>query len=68
MSATSWSSRSPNFRVDVRPFGPNSDNGNLILKWWRVQEQNSLSGIPAATRNEGYERERQIEEVSAVAT
>jgi len=27
-----------------------------------------LPGIPAVTRNEGYERERQIEEVSAVAT
>jgi len=25
------------FRVGARLCGPNSDNGNLILKWWRVQ-------------------------------
>jgi hypothetical protein len=33
----------------ARLFGPNRDTGNLILLWWRVQYQNVLSRIPAAT-------------------
>src|SRR4029077_4991140 len=45
-------SRSPNFRVDARLLDPHSDNGNLILKWWRVQWQNSLTWDSGATRNE----------------
>jgi hypothetical protein len=59
--------RSPNLRADPRLFAPNSDNGNLIVKSGECSTIAVLPGIPAATRNERYARECQIEEVSAVA-